>query len=483
MTDAVAKSFGYQLDFLTHYLRTNYNWESPESGFARYIFYRADSQPPFSLATDAVINSLEPRRLHQAPILAAVGYELASGRVFGESFLSAWANGVARLASREAFPSDRASFFYRPVELLGISLGVSSCPKVRSQDLCWLQNVLAQGEQNLVHGELWTFLLGIYAAKILSVSWKLKNLPLPEEMTIDELSLVKLICTVHSPLAQLLGFKSLESEIDKALLSSCITASVSVHDTSHAAVLYFSLQKSATQVFQANWEDYCQVGQSAKQPLKLIKFLCDRFHLVAGQIQSPHQGIEISDEYDIQDLLNSLSQLRSDTDAVVTKVIDTRRQKLGNQIINHQRITITGGNVTMSNNQNYVETMSERKININQSGASIGVGYSENVEANQLGGTINNYPSEQKQTLAEAAAEIQQLLQQLEQTYPTNTTTEQMVVATKAIERIESDSTWKQRVVNAVKEGGLQAFEKAIDNPVGAFIVGAIKGWQEAEIE
>ncbi|MBD2606962.1 hypothetical protein H6G81_21095 [Scytonema hofmannii FACHB-248] len=58
-----------------------------------------------------------------------------------------------------------------------------------------------------------------------------------------------------------------------------------------------------------------------------------------------------------------------------------------------------------------------------------------------------------------------------------------MVVATKVIERIESDQIWKQRVVNAVKEGGLQAFEKAIDNPVGAFIVGAIKGWQEAEIE
>jgi deoxycytidylate deaminase len=217
--------------------------------------------------------------------------------------------------------------------------------------------------------------------------------------------------------------------------------------------------------------------------VKLIRFLCDRFHLVAGQLQSPHYGIEITDEYDVQDLLDSLSQLRSDTDAVVAKVIDAMRQKLGNQIINNQKIMITGGNVTMSNNQNYVETMSERKININQSGASIGVGYSENVEANQLGGTINNYPSEQKQTLAEAAAEIQQLLQQLEQTYPTNTTTGQMVVATKVIERIESDQIWKQRVVNAVKEGGLQAFEKAIDNPVGAFIVGAIKGWQEAEIE
>ncbi|MCC5670809.1 hypothetical protein LC653_45435, partial [Nostoc sp. CHAB 5784] len=110
----------------------------------------------------------------------------ACGRVFGESFLSAWANGLTRLASREAFPSDRASFFYRPVELLGISLGVSSCPKVRPEDLRWLQDVLAEGEQRLVHGELWTFILGIYAAKILSVSWKLKNLLLPEEMTISD---------------------------------------------------------------------------------------------------------------------------------------------------------------------------------------------------------------------------------------------------------------------------------------------------------
>ncbi len=93
----------------------------------------------------------------------------------------------------------------------------------------------------------------------------------------------------------------------------------------------------------------------------------------------------------------------------------------------------------------------------------------------------NKYASEQKPTLAEAAAEIQQLLEQLEKTYPTNTTAEKMVVATKAIERIESDPNWKQRVVRAASEGGLAVFEKAIekamDNPIGAFIVGAVKGW------
>ncbi|MHC5831784.1 MAG: hypothetical protein ACYT04_91390, partial [Nostoc sp.] len=55
------------------------------------------------------------------------------------------------------------------------------------------------------------------------------------------------------------------------------------------------------------------------------------------------------------------------------------------------------------------------------------------------------------------------------------TTSQQMVVAAEAINHIESNPLLKERVINAVKSGGLAAFEKAIDNPAGAFIVGAIK--------
>lgn len=88
------------------------------------------------------------------------------------------------------------------------------------------------------------------------------------------------------------------------------------------------------------------------------------------------------------------------------------------------------------------------------------------------------YYSQQKQDLAQAAAEIQQLLNQLEQSYPSTTTSEQMVVAAEAIKRIENNPSLKKRAINAAKEGGLAALEKAIDNPAGAFVVGAIKGWQ-----
>jgi uncharacterized protein YjbI with pentapeptide repeats len=115
--------------------------------------------------------------------------------------------------------------------------------------------------------------------------------------------------------------------------------------------------------------------------------------------------------------------------------------------------------------------------NINTGGGN----YNEKIQGNYVQG--NYYAAGQPQSLAQAAGEIQQLLKQLEQTYPTTTTSQQMVVAAEAINQIESNPLLKERVINAVKSGGLAAFEKAIDNPAGAFIVGAIKGWQSVEAE
>ncbi len=123
-----------------------------------------------------------------------------------------------------------------------------------------------------------------------------------------------------------------------------------------------------------------------------------------------------------------------------------------------------------------VETMAEKETSkINMTFHAPVNAVAGNVEGNQ-----NVYAPEQKQTLVEAADEIQKLLKQLEQTNPSKTTTEQMVVAAEAIKRIESDPNWKQRVINAAREGGLAAFEKALDNPAGAFITGAVQGWLEA---
>jgi len=124
-------------------------------------------------------------------------------------------------------------------------------------------------------------------------------------------------------------------------------------------------------------------------------------------------------------------------------------------------------------------TMNEMSIDQSNSSIGIGVNHGE-INTKKLAGTINEA---EKQNLAEAVAEIRQLLEQLSQTYPTHTTAQNMVVATQVVGRIESDPTCKQRAINALKEGGQTAFKKAIDNPAGRFIVEAIKSWQEAEVQ
>lgn len=125
--------------------------------------------------------------------------------------------------------------------------------------------------------------------------------------------------------------------------------------------------------------------------------------------------------------------------------------------------------------------INQNEISIDQRNFSIGVGVNqEEINTKKLAGTISEADN---QNLAEAAVEIRQLLEQLSQIYPTYTSAQKMVVAAQAIERIESNPIWKQRVINAAKERGLAAFEKAIDNPIGAFVVGAVKGWQEIEVQ
>ena len=75
----------------------------------------------------------------------------------------------------------------------------------------------------------------------------------------------------------------------------------------------------------------------------------------------------------------------------------------------------------------------------------------------------NQYNSpEQKQNLAEAASEIQQLLEQLSVTYPTTTMAEKSAVATKAVEAIEKNPNQKAKIIKAVKAGGIAALKELV---------------------
>lgn len=91
------------------------------------------------------------------------------------------------------------------------------------------------------------------------------------------------------------------------------------------------------------------------------------------------------------------------------------------------------------------------------------------------------YELEEKQNLAEAAADIQKLFKQLEATNPTTSETEKLAVVAKAAEEIKNNPTLKARIINALKAGGTEAFKEAVDHPLVNILLATIEGWQEVE--
>lgn len=124
-------------------------------------------------------------------------------------------------------------------------------------------------------------------------------------------------------------------------------------------------------------------------------------------------------------------------------------------------------------NITYVQgNMSENYIN-NFQKANIG-NVANTLKDNSRQQAIQNiHQSEQKQTLAEAAAEIQRLLKQLEETNSATTEAEQV-----AYVNIATKPDFRQRVIAALKEGGETAIDEfVLDNKYMKVMKAIVKAW------
>ncbi len=111
---------------------------------------------------------------------------------------------------------------------------------------------------------------------------------------------------------------------------------------------------------------------------------------------------------------------------------------------------------------------SNRRVNISGS-------IYNNINTGQVANQMNNYQSlDLENNLAEVAAEIQQLFNQLSQTHPAGTTTEKMVMATEVIKKIESNPRLKSRIIQVFKTRGVNAIEQLFNHPAASFTVAAL---------
>ena len=111
---------------------------------------------------------------------------------------------------------------------------------------------------------------------------------------------------------------------------------------------------------------------------------------------------------------------------------------------------------------------------INQYGKGDNIG-GDKVLGDKINTQINN-----SQDLAQATRDIKALFAELDQSHDKTTPAGQAMIYARTIEAIEGEPTVKQRLINAVKEGGAAAIEAAIEHPAIKPVVAAVKGYIDA---
>jgi hypothetical protein len=278
-------------------------WPSPEAGFLDYLRATTGSTPPNrSLVTD---------RLDEAPILASAGYLYASPRFQRDAqYDQEWAHRFKRLAQRQAFPIDRESYFYRPLELLGICIGAQSCPAVADSDRQRLKAVLQDGASRLPEHSRGHY-LGAVAANQFGVTWTMHSTPRFQDLTLASLSLLYWL-TKQSELAKRIGLVLDEQELATAVLQRAFLARNLCDDLADAGLILFATESIVERTIQASVEETWKAPRNIQAATALVRAICDRFTIVANALATRHDNrttLSITDEYDVQDLLGALLKL------------------------------------------------------------------------------------------------------------------------------------------------------------------------------
>jgi hypothetical protein len=86
-----------------------------------------------------------------------------------------------------------------------------------------------------------------------------------------------------------------------------------------------------------------------------------------------------------------------------------------------------------------------------------------------------------EQNLAEAAKDIQDLIEQLAQTYPTDTMPAKVGFANAIVQHIDANASLSQRLLSAGRAGSIAALGQALNHPLASFVIAAIEDWQKSK--
>ncbi len=298
MIELAGRSLALQLQELEEaWVRTSAP-TSPEWGFSRWAARVAGVAGPPALQDGPVWSDLPANRWHEAPILAATGYELADGRL---ELAERWLAGGRRLRQRLALPSDRQSFFFRPLELLGVALGAHAVSDQDPSIATWLAQVVENGADLLGSERLPQVVVELVRMLQGGTSrWS----PVAEPASLEDGALL-LWASAAFPAMQWLARPLREVEAD--LVREAMLEPPRALDAARVALAWISLR-----IAGAHLIDVTIGSAGAGETTARLVHLLRRFPLMVRELQRRRAGREpmrVNDEYDVQYLLSGVLSL------------------------------------------------------------------------------------------------------------------------------------------------------------------------------
>jgi REase_DpnII-MboI len=311
MNAAVATSFDAQLARLAAVHNESAAGLSPEVGFVSFVFHAVGEMWPSALRLPDV-HGISLDHSDRSPWLATVGYVCHCGLSDSADLVAAWRAGIARLMQRDAFPADRASFVYRPVELLGICLGAKMCEPESSPPVDWLRGVLKEYQRKVPANHTWERHCGSLAAEFLQAPWPPYRLPRVEDLSLEDLGLFLLVANVGRIAGDAKEIMTAQACAALRVLDLAIEYQPTSGDVAAAGLVYRTIRSCYQQFIHSAHAKHWQLGSPHRDAAALVQNIFRSFPRVAHQLLKRHDGrrtLEIKDEYDVQDLLHALLHL------------------------------------------------------------------------------------------------------------------------------------------------------------------------------
>lgn len=292
-------SFAAQLNDLKGAVAASYRPATPEGGFVEWVLNQSGTVLDLGLEQFDP-DTLPSQRWNEAPVLATVGFRLGTSPTF-KPMMQRWIDGMKRLRVRDVVPVDRNSFFFRPLELLGLTIGSRAVEQLDGSVRQWIREIMDAHSDRLPVSTLWSQTLVSLAAHKIGAAYSMD--PVVPKTQVD-IALALCLYLIDGAFARIITSIK-PPTLHGQLLEMAATTQIELPTAAERAVLFIGLRDAVRTAV-------AEIHLSPSGAAQLVVSLFRRFPLFVSELRKRHnnrEALTVADEYDVQDLIRSLLRL------------------------------------------------------------------------------------------------------------------------------------------------------------------------------